>query len=166
MSLTTIEKSNLPVPLPMPYVAAALPELLGRIGALEVRLARNSSEIAAAQEVRFQVFYDELGAQRRYVHELEARDADRRGISFNTMSYARARSFIGSRSRLARSSSVASNGEVKGWCTATYLPATGSCSTNGKRSTQTKRSEPSSIKPLVLPRCNRNAESDALVTPG
>ena len=77
MSLTTIEKSNLPVPLPMPYVAAALPELLGRIGGLEVRLARNSSEIAAAQEVRFQVFYDELGAQRRYVHELEARDADR-----------------------------------------------------------------------------------------
>ena len=53
------------------------PTLLGRIGALEVRLARNASEIAAAQEVRFRVFYDELGAKRGFVHLLEARDADR-----------------------------------------------------------------------------------------
>lgn len=50
---------------------------LGRIGPLEVRLARNSSEIAAAQEVRFRVFYDELGAKRHFVHMLESRDADR-----------------------------------------------------------------------------------------
>jgi L-ornithine Nalpha-acyltransferase len=42
-----------------------------------VRPARNSSEIAAAQEVRFRVFYDELGAKRGFVHALEARDADR-----------------------------------------------------------------------------------------
>jgi putative hemolysin len=51
--------------------------LLGRIGSLEVRLARNQSEISAAQGVRFRVFYDELGARRAGVHELEARDADR-----------------------------------------------------------------------------------------
>jgi putative hemolysin len=51
--------------------------LLGRIGSLEVRIARNSSEVAAAQEVRFRVFYDELGAKRHYVHALEQRDADR-----------------------------------------------------------------------------------------
>ncbi len=51
--------------------------VLGRIGSLEVRLARNSSEIAAAQEVRFRVFYDELGAKRQFVHELERRDSDR-----------------------------------------------------------------------------------------
>ncbi|WP_235911575.1 GNAT family N-acetyltransferase [Mesorhizobium xinjiangense] len=51
--------------------------VLGRIGQLEVRLARNSSEIAAAQEVRFRVFYDELGAKRQFVHELESRDSDR-----------------------------------------------------------------------------------------
>src|SRR5690606_19583219 len=51
--------------------------ILGRIGTLEVRLARDSSEVAAAQEVRFQVFYDELGAKRSYVHALEKRDADR-----------------------------------------------------------------------------------------
>jgi len=54
-----------------------LPHILGRIGDLEVRLARNSSEIAAAQEIRFRVFYDELGASRRYVHVLEQRDSDR-----------------------------------------------------------------------------------------
>lgn len=67
--------------LRMPALATApvIPAgaLLGRIGTLEVRLARNSSEIAAAQEVRFRVFYDELGAKRDFVHELEARDADR-----------------------------------------------------------------------------------------
>jgi len=50
---------------------------LGRIGNLQARLARNSSEVAAAQEVRFRVFYDELGAKRQYVHALEQRDADR-----------------------------------------------------------------------------------------
>lgn len=54
-----------------------LPHILGRIGNLEVRLARNSSEIAAAQETRFRVFYDELGASRRFVHVLEQRDSDR-----------------------------------------------------------------------------------------
>lgn len=52
-------------------------DALGRIGNLEVRLARNASEIAAAQNVRFRVFYDELGAKRSLAHELEARDADR-----------------------------------------------------------------------------------------
>lgn len=51
--------------------------ILGRIGSMEVRLARNSSEVAAAQEVRFRVFYDELGAKRQFVHALEQRDADR-----------------------------------------------------------------------------------------
>lgn len=59
------------------FNASTPPAVLGRIGALEVRLARNSSEIAAAQEVRFRVFYDELGAKRDFVHALEARDADR-----------------------------------------------------------------------------------------
>jgi len=50
---------------------------LGRIGSLQARLARNSSEVAAAQEVRFRVFYEELGAKRQFVHALEQRDADR-----------------------------------------------------------------------------------------
>lgn len=50
---------------------------LGRIGTLEVRLARDSSEIAAAQEIRYRVFYDELGARRDVAHALDQRDADR-----------------------------------------------------------------------------------------
>ncbi len=49
---------------------------LGRIGSLEVRLACNDAEIAAAQEVRYRVFYDELGA-RQGLQALDRRDADR-----------------------------------------------------------------------------------------
>ncbi len=60
------------------YAAIATPAgVLGRIGPMEVRLARNASEIAAAQEVRFRVFYEELGARRDAAQELESRDADR-----------------------------------------------------------------------------------------
>lgn len=50
---------------------------LGRIGPLEVRLARDSSEIAAAQEIRYRVFYEELGAKRDLAHALDQRDSDR-----------------------------------------------------------------------------------------
>jgi len=42
-----------------------------------VRLARNAAEIAAAQEVRYRVFYDELGASNAGVGALRSRDADR-----------------------------------------------------------------------------------------
>lgn len=51
--------------------------LLGRIGNLEVRLARDESEIAAAQEVRYRVFYDEMGAHKGALQALDRRDADR-----------------------------------------------------------------------------------------
>jgi len=50
---------------------------LGRIGSLEVRLARNGAEIAAAQEVRYRVFYDELGARKDLFQAQDRRDADR-----------------------------------------------------------------------------------------
>lgn len=50
---------------------------LGRIGNLEVRLARNEAEIAAAQEVRYRVFYDELGAGKGRRQAAGHRDADR-----------------------------------------------------------------------------------------
>ena len=50
---------------------------LGRIGTLEVRLARNSAEVAAAQEVRYRVFYDELGARQLDLNSTAGRDADR-----------------------------------------------------------------------------------------
>lgn len=49
--------------------------VLGRIGPLEVRLARDAAEIAAVQEVRFRVFYEELGA--RQSKGMQARDSDR-----------------------------------------------------------------------------------------
>ncbi|WP_454288424.1 GNAT family N-acetyltransferase [Rhizobium arsenicireducens] len=45
--------------------AAARPweNLLGRIGSLETRIARNEREIDAAQAVRYRVFIEEMGAQ-------------------------------------------------------------------------------------------------------
>jgi putative hemolysin len=50
---------------------------LGRIGTLEVRLAANDAEIRAAQEVRYRVFYEELGARRPNDDRAEKRDFDR-----------------------------------------------------------------------------------------
>ena len=51
--------------------------LLARFGSLEARLAQNASEISAAQEVRFRVFYNEMGASRSVPSGAEERDADR-----------------------------------------------------------------------------------------
>lgn len=56
--------------------ADAAAAVLGRIGTLQVRLACSAAEIAAAQEVRYRVFYDELGA-RNDALSTERRDADR-----------------------------------------------------------------------------------------
>jgi putative hemolysin len=50
---------------------------IGRIGNLEVRLARNEKEIAAAQKVRYRVFYEELGARKDASQTIEHSDADR-----------------------------------------------------------------------------------------
>ena len=50
---------------------------LGRIGSLEVRLARSEAEIAAAQEVRYRVFYDELGARKHASQSQDRSDHDR-----------------------------------------------------------------------------------------
>lgn len=64
-------------------LAGRLPESLlpavplGRIGALEVRLARNATEVAVAQEVRYRVFYKELGATQADLDSAAGRDADR-----------------------------------------------------------------------------------------
>ncbi|WP_274630735.1 GNAT family N-acetyltransferase [Arvimicrobium flavum] len=51
--------------------------MLGKIGTLEVRLARNAEEIVAAQEIRYRVFYEELGARRAAGGCDEGRDFDR-----------------------------------------------------------------------------------------
>jgi putative hemolysin len=56
-------------------VANGLP--LGRIGTLEVRLTRSPAEIAAAQQVRYRVFFEELGARSAHASASERRDADR-----------------------------------------------------------------------------------------
>lgn len=50
---------------------------LGRIGPLEVRLARDESEVAAAQEVRYRVFFEEQGAGADRLQALDRRDSDR-----------------------------------------------------------------------------------------
>lgn len=49
--------------IPTASAAVTANILLGRIGSLEVRLARSAEEIGAAQEVRYRVFCEELGAQ-------------------------------------------------------------------------------------------------------
>ncbi|MBK3745462.1 GNAT family N-acetyltransferase [Paraburkholderia aspalathi] len=50
---------------------------LGRMGTLEVRLAKNQDAIEAAQTLRFRVFYDELGAKGGKIEAAEQRDCDR-----------------------------------------------------------------------------------------
>jgi len=50
---------------------------LGRIGPLEVRLTRSAAEVKAAQQVRYRVFYEELGARGDIASMMERRDADR-----------------------------------------------------------------------------------------
>jgi len=50
--------------------------LLGRIGNLEVRLARNAAEVKAAQQLRYHVFYEEMSAQPSKLQRMTRRDRD------------------------------------------------------------------------------------------
>lgn len=50
--------------------------VLGRIGTLEVRLARHLGEIRAAQKLRYEVFYEEMRAQPSLDQRLLRRDKD------------------------------------------------------------------------------------------
>ncbi|MCO6187369.1 GNAT family N-acetyltransferase [Rhizobium sp. L1K21] len=59
-----------------PLVGGRSNEILGRIGNLETRLARNAREIAAAQAVRFQVFVEEMGAKVPPQAQAARRDID------------------------------------------------------------------------------------------
>lgn len=78
-----LERDRDPAPMRVTPEAAPSGEALagtpalGRIGSLEVRLASSLNEIAAAQEIRYRVFYEEMGARSAEVDKLEARDADR-----------------------------------------------------------------------------------------
>lgn len=47
----------------LPITAKRNDDVLGRIGKLETRLARNEREVDAAQHVRFRVFVEEMGAR-------------------------------------------------------------------------------------------------------
>jgi len=58
--------------LPEPFAERSL----GRIGNLEVRLARKKSEIRRAQRLRFKVFYEEMSAVPTGLAALSRRDAD------------------------------------------------------------------------------------------
>ena len=52
------------------------PRTLGRLGALEVRLARNAAEIRRAQKLRYRVFYREMSAVPDATSFLSRRDVD------------------------------------------------------------------------------------------
>ncbi|WP_370637123.1 GNAT family N-acetyltransferase [Phyllobacterium chamaecytisi] len=58
-----------------PFTAPHLASVLGRIGTMEVCLAQTEDEIASSQQLRFKVFFDELGAKGSAT--MEQRDADR-----------------------------------------------------------------------------------------
>jgi putative hemolysin len=53
-----------------------LPETLGRIGSLEVRLARTTGDVKRAQKLRYKVFYDEMSAIPDAISLLSGRDRD------------------------------------------------------------------------------------------
>lgn len=52
------------------------PKVYGRIGNLEVRLARSRSEIRLAQRLRYQVFYEEMAAVPSRLAQFRRRDED------------------------------------------------------------------------------------------
>ena len=50
--------------------------ILGAIGSLQTRLARSKAEIRAAQPLRYQVFFNEMGARAKTANKLLKRDKD------------------------------------------------------------------------------------------
>ena len=50
--------------------------VLGRLGSLEVRLARSKAEVKAAQQLRYHVFYEEMSAQPSRLQKMTRRDKD------------------------------------------------------------------------------------------
>ena len=52
------------------------PKIYGRVGNLEVRLARSRSEILLAQRLRYQVFYEEMSAVPSRLAQFRRRDED------------------------------------------------------------------------------------------
>nr|WP_246232753.1 GNAT family N-acetyltransferase [Aurantimonas aggregata] len=54
----------------------AVAPVLGRIGQLEVRLARSPAEVKAAQQLRYRIFYEEMSAQPSKFQKMTRRDRD------------------------------------------------------------------------------------------
>ncbi len=52
------------------------PKIFGRVGNLEVRLARSRAEVKLAQRLRFQVFYEEMSAVPSRLAQFRRRDED------------------------------------------------------------------------------------------
>ncbi|WP_417667899.1 GNAT family N-acetyltransferase [Roseibium sp.] len=59
-----------------PLAAVRAPQSLGRIGPLEVRLARSAKEIKKAQRLRYEVFYEEMSAIADAHTQATRRDSD------------------------------------------------------------------------------------------
>ncbi|WP_245319014.1 GNAT family N-acetyltransferase [Consotaella salsifontis] len=65
--------------VPMPRQAMSIDPtmgVLGRLGGMEVRLARSREEIKAAQQLRYHVFYEEMAAQPSALQRMTRRDKD------------------------------------------------------------------------------------------
>ena len=58
-----------------PQLLALAPHI-HRQGQLDVRIARSDEEIAAAQALRYRIFYDEMGAQPSLAMQAARRDID------------------------------------------------------------------------------------------
>lgn len=59
-----------------PFLRRPEPKVYGRIGDLEVRLARTRAEIKRAQRLRFEVFYEEMSAVPSRLAQFRRRDED------------------------------------------------------------------------------------------
>ena len=58
-------------------VFSTIPNSFGRIGRLEVRMARTNEEITAAQKLRYRVFYEEMSAVANNAENTSRLDADK-----------------------------------------------------------------------------------------
>lgn len=52
------------------------PKVYGRLGKLEVRLARSRADVRRAQRLRYEVFYEEMSAKPSFLAEVRRRDGD------------------------------------------------------------------------------------------
>lgn len=73
---TSVAATNTARPGPPIHTPVKTGETLGRIGSLEVRMARNFKEVKKAQRLRYEVFYEEMSATADTHTIATRRDAD------------------------------------------------------------------------------------------